>query len=526
MTKFNKLSRHTILKTGGPLKTNPAATGTTYNGAPGYEYDTLSQLFLLACSNMVGEDTFYEDGKGRDARYLQLIEAAVVEGHAEWLGRFFPWLRDQANMRTAAIVGATVASKCMVSLSIPGGRTMIRDVLRRADEPGEMLAFYMTMFGRSIPKPIKRGVADAAAQMYNEYNALKYDTASKGLRFGDVIELVHPSPKFLSQSHLFEHLLARKARRDPLEIPELLTMMRANALLRKDAVEHPALLLNTARLRQAGMTWEDVLSLGGSKLNKHDMWRAIIPEMGFMALLRNLRNFDENDIKGDVIDWVKERLTSPATVAKSRQLPMRFLSAYRNVPSNRWAQALETALDLCLNNLPMFPDRTLILIDTSGSMNDALSAKSQLKRWDAAAMFGLALAARCHEADVVAFSGRQMVFPKIKGESLLKGIDRFSKGGFLMGHGTDTRGAVANCYRGHDRVIVLTDEQADNHWSQEALLAPIPGDKMVITANLAGYKHGHAAAGTPNRVTVGGLSDALFNLIPALEGRSRAEWPF
>jgi hypothetical protein len=63
MTKFNKPSQHTILKTHGPLKTNPVATGTTYNGAPGYEYDTLSQLFLLACSNMVGEDTFYEPRK-------------------------------------------------------------------------------------------------------------------------------------------------------------------------------------------------------------------------------------------------------------------------------------------------------------------------------------------------------------------------------------------------------------------------------------------------------------------------------
>jgi len=393
MSKFNPVDkRGKRTPAPPPLQTSTVPTGKTYNGAPGYEYDTLSQLFLLACTNMVGEDTFYENGTIRDARYVSLIHKAVDEGHVNWLHRFLPWLRNQANMRSAATVGAVETARAMVDRKIPGSRTLINDVISRADEPGEVLAYFMANYGRSIPKPIKRGIADAASRLYTERNALKYDTVSKGLRFGDVIELTHPSPQFLSQDHLFKYLLARKARRDPLEIPELLAMLRANAALRKDAAQHPQLLLNTARLRQAGMTWEDVLSLAGSKINKRDLWQAIIPEMGFMALLRNLRNFDENDIKGDVIDWVRSQLTDPATVAKSRQLPMRFLSAYRNVHNSRWAQPLETALELCLHSIPTLPGRTLILIDTSFSMNVALSAKSKLMRWDAAAMFGLALA--------------------------------------------------------------------------------------------------------------------------------------
>jgi TROVE domain len=524
MTKFNVKDKRGT-RTAGPLTTSPVATGATYNGAPGYEYDTLSQLFLLACTNMVGEDTFYESGKLRDDRYAQLIQKAVIEGHIDWLKRFFPWLRHQANMRSAALVGATIASKIMVSLAIPGSRALVNDVLVRADEPGEMLAFYMTMFGRSIPKPIKRGVADAAGRLYTEYNALKYDTATKGMRFGSVIELTHANPAD-GNGALFKHLLARAHRRDNIEIHPSLQMFAANAALRMDAKNRPEVLLNTARLRQAGMTWEDVLSLGGDKLNKRDMWRAIIPEMGFMALLRNLRNFDENDVKGDVIDWVRSKLTSPAEVAKSRQLPMRFWSAYRNVPSNRWAQPLETALDLCLNNLPTFAGRTLILIDTSGSMAGKLSAKSQLSRADAAVLFGLALAARCHDADVVAFSGITKVFPAVKGASLLKSVTRFRDGGYIMNGNTDTHRAVVRHYNNHDRVVCLTDEQADSYPTGGGVYAPVPGDKMVITVNLAGYRHGHAAAGTGNRVTIGGLSDALFGMIPAFEGRARHEWPF
>ena len=527
MSKFNTVDkRGTRTPSAAPIKTNPVATGKTYNGAPGYEYDTLSQLFLLACSNMVGEDTFYEGGKLRDARYTQLIYKAVEEGHSEWLGRFFPWLRNSANMRSAAIVGAVEATRAMVDRKISGGRALINSVLVRADEPGEALAYYLSNYGRHVPKPIKRGIADAVSRLYSERNALKYDTASKGLRFSDVIELVHPSPSLLSQGALFQFLLARGKDRKPLEIPDVLTMFTAEAGLRRNAANDPRVLLNTARLRQAGMTWEDVLSLAGNKIPKRELWDALIPTMGYMALLRNLRNFDEAGISGSAIDWVKAELTSPAEVAKSRQLPLRFLSAYRAVPSNQWAQPLETALDLCLNSLPMFVNRTLILIDTSSSMDTVMSAKSKLTYADTAIMFGLALARRCHDVDVVSFSSSTKVFPAKKGESLLKGIDRFNRGGFAMHGGTDTRGAVAGHYGGHDRVVVLTDEQADQYWTPGAVYTPIPEDKTVITFNLAGYRHGHAPVNGHNRITIGGLSDAAFALLPALEGRSEQKWPF
>ncbi len=522
MSKFNgpKASQHTILRPAAPIQTNQASTVLTCNGAPGYEYDTLSRLFLLACTNMVSEDTFYENGKLRDGRYVSLIYQAVQEGHVPWLMRFFPWLRNSANMRSAALVGAVEAARAMVDRKIPGSRAMINDAMARAEEPGEMFAYFTSNYGRSLPQPIKRGIADAVRRLYTEYTALKYDTASKGYRFGDVISLVHPAPVSPDQGDLFKWLLSR--RRDNAEIPDSLTMIIANAALRKQAATTPQVLLNTARLRQAGMTWEDTLSLAGKGVGKKDLWESLIPSMGYMALLRNLRNFDEAGIKGDTVKIIQERLKDPDQVAKSRQLPMRFLSAHRNVPSNNWAQALEIALEASLQSIPQFPGRTLILIDTSYSMHGSLSAKSQLQRWDAAAIFGVALAARCADATVVSFSTENKVFPKITGESLLRSIDRFRKS-YFYGNNTNTGKAVRDHYTGHDRVICLTDEQANSDgWG---VYAPVPADKLVITFNLAGYAQGHAPTG-PNRYTIGGLSDAAWQLLPALESRGRGQWPF
>ena len=53
-------------------------------------------------------------------------------------------------------------------------------------------------------------------------------------------------------------------------------------------------------LAAAGMTWEDVLSLAGSTVDKAALWTALIPSMGYMALLRNLRNFDEAGVPDEV----------------------------------------------------------------------------------------------------------------------------------------------------------------------------------------------------------------------------------
>lgn len=524
MAKFNKQKFHEA-KQGTPViatKTTATTPNFTYNGAVGYEYETCSQLFLLACTSMFGEDTFYEKGDERSQRFKTLIRQAVNEGHAQWVARFLPWLRNSANIRTGAIVGAVEASHAMIARGITGSRLLISNVLSRADEPGELLAYQFEAHGRNVPKPIKRGVADAAVRLYTQRNALKYDTGSKGLRFGDILELVHAAPGSFEQGELFKWLVTRAKHRDVVQIPDDLTMLVANAALRLQAASTPEVLLNTARLRQAGMTWEDTLSLGGSRVDKKDLWEAIIPEMGYMALLRNLRNFDEAGVAGDTLLLVQQKLASYSEVYKSRQLPLRFLSAYRNVPSNRWSQPLEEALQHCLSNVPEFTGRTLILIDTSGSMDIRLSAKSDLKRWDAAAMFGLALAARCADATVVSFSDTSKVFPKVAGESLLKSLDRFMKG-YLYGYGTDTAAAVSRWFGSHDRVVVLTDEQANVN---RGVFNAVPQNKMAITFNLAGYKVGHAVAGNPNRVTIGGLSDVAFALLPVLEGRAAGKWPF
>ena len=251
-------------------------------------------------------------------------------------------------------------------------------------------------------------------------------------------------------------------------------------------------------------------------MDKAKLWSALIPSMGYMALLRNLRNFDESGVTDEVASVVAARLSDPDQVAKSRQFPFRFLAAYRNVPSLRWGHALDKALTASLANVPKLAGRTLILVDLSGSMYDRASDKSQLNRADSAKVFGAALAMRT-DPTLIAYDTSSQRVGVPQGGSLLKLVDSFPQ----MGGGTYTAATVQRWYAGHNRVVILTDEQS----SYGDPGAQVPKNIPVYTWNLAGYRMGNMA-GSTNRFTFGGLSDAAFRMIALIEAHRDAKWPW
>lgn len=248
-----------------------------------------------------------------------------------------------------------------------------------------------------------------------------------------------------------------------------------------------------------------------------EAWRAALPGMGYAARLRNLRNFDRAGVDDATAASVAAYLAAPARVARSKQLPMRFLSAYRATGSPRWAQALETALGHSLANVPVLSGRTLVLVDRSGSMFHRTAERAQLSYADTAAVFGAALALRAENADLVEFGTASARVGFRRGDSVLRLVERFGDLG-----GTNTAEAVKRWYDGHDRVVILTDEQSG---SVDPPTRYVPEAVPVYTWNLVGYGVGHAPAGR-RRYTFGGLSDAAFGMIPLVEAGEREDWPF
>ncbi len=513
MSKFNVKTTKPAVK--GYIVTDTRATGRTGQGAPGYaRSDAKSELYALGVTNMVSETTFYEDGGARDLRYEALVAKVAVED-AAWAARFLGWLRADGNMRTASLVGGLEAARAMVAAKVPGSRAIVNSVLQRADEPGEAFAYWTKNYGRKIPQPVKRGVADAATRLYSEYGLLKYDTASHGFRFADVLDLAHPKAQAPWQQELFKFALARRHNRD--ETPgELLQMVHNEIQLRRAVAEgNYEALLDTQTLRMAGFVWQDALSLAGNKVSKRKLWEALAPTMPDMALLRNLRNLDEAGVSDEVAEMVAKRLSDPDRVARAKQFPFRYLSAYRNVPSLRWGHPLDKALGASTANIPELRGRTLILVDRSGSMFNHMAKKTELTRADAAAVFGAGLKLRNGDrATLVEFGSTSRELRAPAGGSLLKLVSQFSNLG-----GTYTVAATRQFYAQHDRVIIITDEQA----SDGDPGAVIPANVPIHVINLAGYKFS-AMAGGPNRHEHAGLTDGSFKLISLLEAGKSQDW--
>jgi len=454
---------------------------------------------------MVGEDTFYEKSEQRDTRFRDLV-AQVTKSDPEWVLHFIPFLRNEMNMRSAAIVTAVE----YVIAGGPHGRQAILSSITRADEPGEVLGYYRSRMGRSVPQPIKRGIADAIQRIYNERNVIRYKDRG-GYKMGDVIRITHPQPIGTWQSNLFKWLL--KPETAPEGLPMLkryLDLMNMPIAMRRAVLDAPEALWD------AGMTWESVSGWLQGPMDAK-AWESLIPSMGYMALLRNLRNFEDAGISDAAKAKVIARLTDPEEVARSKQFPIRFYSAFKAVRGFGYLEALDKALDLTLQNVPSLPGRTLILVDNSGSMDTRMSGKSERTMREIAALFGAAVAIRAESADLIPYDTVAHPAVAIYKRPLLKVAADAS----AFNGSTNTFKCLQATYKNHDRVIILTDEQAHDSGSYIANIK-VP----IYTFNLVGYNKSHLPSDGNRYLFGGGLTDAAFKVIPLLEGGKDSKWEF
>lgn len=533
MSKFNKgtavVDNRRFAR--GPVEVDREAPRTrTHEGAPAFTRTTKSDLFMLGVSNLVGEDTFYESAADRDRRFAELVRTVAVADVA-WLIGFVRWLRREVGLRSAPLVAAAEGVHARRLAGLEGdNRALVAAAIKRADEPGEMLGYWRSHFGRALPKPVKFGVADALVQVYNEWSALKYDTPTSGYRFGDVIEAVHPTPRDAEQAALFEHLIARRRNRAELFRGGELPMMRARReLYAMPAGDRRRALADSFHLfKQAGLTWEAVPAWLNGPMDA-PAWEAIIPHMPLFALVRNLRNFEEAGISDRWAQYVAERLSDADQVRHSGILPFQWWAAVEHAPGVRYTLALDRALTASTANIPEVQGDSLVLVDTSASMtNRAYSAKSKMKPITTAAIFGAALAMRnMGRVDLVGFASGTFEQKVRKGDALVKTIEALHQRVGEVGHGTEIAGSIRERLRpNHRRVFVISDMQTMDGTYGHGVGHVVPAGVALYGVNLGGYRPTPIRSGDELRIEFPAITDATFKLIPLIEAGRSATWPW
>ena len=158
-----------------------------------------------------------------------------------------------------------------------------------------------------------------------------------------------------------------------------------------------------------------------------------------------------------------------------RVLPYRFIAAAQYAPDLE--PELEHAMFRSIEGHARLPGKTRLLVDVSGSMDAQMSAKSEMRRLDAAC--GLAVLAReiGEDVEIFTFSNDVKKVAPRRGFALRDAIVSSQPHG-----GTELGKAIAEVDKKGVRLIVFTDEQ-----SHDAVPAPKGVGYMV---NVASYQHG------------------------------------
>lgn len=471
------------MRTNTAIKRQPIVT---HEGGRAAHIRPVQQLrrSVLAC--LLYEDGFYEDGQAiadRIREEAQNVSPAV-------LAELALEARSHFNLRHVPLYLTALLAQRARGTSLVS--ETIRDVIQRADELSEFLAIYAKVNGVTPDKikpklsnQVRKGLAMAFGK-FSEYSLAKY-SRDGAVKLRDTMFLAHPKPKDAEQAALWQRLIDGKlATPDTWEV--IISGAPAAGLSKKEA-------------------WEKVVDLWVSddmRISNH------------MAILRNLRNLIEADVSDVHLAKIRNALTSDAWSSGARRiLPFRYVAAARAAPS--FEPALDVALCRAIAALPELPDRTVVLVDVSGSMNQRLSSKSDMSRMDAAAT--LASMINAEQLRVFTFSDGLVEVAPRRG---MAGVDAIHN----SQHHSSTRlfEAVASINQNvpHDRLIVITDEQATGgiSWGFRILggsltSMPDPVCENAYMINVASNQNG---VGYGKWTHIDGFSEQVLRWIVEYEG--------
>ena len=420
----------------------------TYEGGIASHIKPIDELRRTVLACLLWESGFYESGEAVADRIKRLVAlcnpldvaALAVEARQKQHLRHVPLLLVRELAR--------YPSRFQIA-------DTLCQVIQRADELAEFLAIYWQEGKKPLAKQIKKGLA-CSFRKFNEYQLAKYNRDAV-VKLRDVLFMVHAKPKDEEQAALWKRL--------------------ADGLLATPD------------------TWEVALSAGQ---DKKEAFERLLKEgkLGYLALLRNLRNMQQAEVDSSL---VFEALSSGA--AKSKALPFRYVAAARAVP--QWEPQIDAAMQVALAGIEKLPGSTAILVDVSGSMDDKLSAKSDLTRIDAASALAVLVRGISDDCRVFTFSTQVVEVPPRSGMALIDAISRSQP------HGGTYLGQAIEALRKNikaDRLIVFTDEQ-----TADKVGKPI-GKGYII--NVATNQNG---VGYGDWTHINGFSEAVIQYIQSLE---------
>ncbi|PWV48281.1 TROVE domain-containing protein [Chitinophaga sp. S165] len=464
------------------------------------------------------QDQFYEKTTDK----LERIRSLIAKTDPAFVARLAVYTREKMYLRSVPMVLAVELARIHKGDNLVS--QMTGRVVQRADEITELLAYYTLANNRTeekklhnLSKQLQKGLA-IAFNKFDEYQFAKYNRKT-AVTLKDALFVVHPKAKDESQQLLFN-----KIAKDSLETPYTWeTALSAAGKTTYESANH--------KKKAFRKVWEDLIDSG---------------QLGYMATLRNLRNMLDYDVSAEHLQKVCAMLSDKNAVLKSKQLPFRYLSAYRELSNIQHGmiisikRALENALQTSVQHLKGFDVKTRVVIacDVSGSMQKPVSAKSSVKLYDIGLLLGMLLQHKCEYVTSGMF-GDTWKIVNMSPDNILGNVDEFYRREGEVGYATNGYLVLADLIKRKqiaDKIMLFTDGQlwdsTSNYTAQtskpntmsamwEAYKKIAPNAKLYLF-DLAGYNTVPLDVRRNDVFLVAGWSDKIFEIMDAIEKGSDA----
>jgi len=505
MSRFNKTTK-------GYNRTVNFAGGEAYSMPPEIE------LYTLVCTFMM-QDTYYETNDER----IQRLESLIKQCDPLFVSKLAVYAREHMYLRTVPIIITVLLIKNTKNVEYLWN--LVFRVIQRPDEITEMLACYQKFNQRNgtkklnkLSNQLKKGIrAVFETAKFDEYQYAKYNRKTE-IRFRDAMFLTHPRPFDSNQKRLFEAIA-----NNTLNTPD---------------------------------TWEVGISKCTSKEEKRSVFERLIDEkrMGYMAILRNLRNFLINDVSADHIQKVCDYISNERNVLHSKQMPFRFLAAYRSItpettdiPGLRYntyngidendirvkmlQMALEKAVKYSVSNVKLFDtDNILLATDVSGSMQQPVSKNSKILMYDIGTVLCMMMKYKYKNAKTGIFGSKWMLMD-FGSDNILHNAQLVHDEEGKVGYRTNAYKIINYCISENekfDKIFVFTDTQVydsdlfyyedvikfQNKWEEYKRMNK---DAKLYIFDLCGTTSTPVDIRRNDVVIVSGYSDRMFDMLASIE---------
>lgn len=482
-------------------------TVRNYEGAKAYAMTPEMELYTAVVTSTLS-NKFYESKDDRMERITTLIRQV----DPQFVAKLAVYTRTQMNLRSVPLFLVVELAKIHNGDSLV--KRTIEQCVLRADEIMELLMCYQlrNSDGKGVKKlsKLSRQVQEGLKSAFNrfdEYQFAKYNKSNLEVKLKDALFLVHPKAKDQEQQELFNKIVS-----DTLQTP---------------------------------YTWETQLSEFGQKhfeTNKEKkaalkaLWEELIDsgKLGYMALLRNLRNILQAEVSPAHVEKVAATLSDQEKVEKSKQLPFRFLAAYKeltdvtSVHTGTLLSALERAVKASVSNLEGFGPDTNVLVaaDVSASMFTPISRRSSVMNYDIGILLSMLLKSKCSSV-ISGMFGDTWEALNLPQENILANTIEMKEREGEVGYSTNGYTVIEYLIDNNirmDKVMMFTDLQMwDSEYGDRDLQAfwnryrQIYPEAKLYLFDLEGYGEAPIRLVSDDVVLIAGWSDKVFDVLDAIE---------